>query len=232
MASKWRAAPRLRLVIDADDVPLLAQAAVLAQQGFVTGASHRNWSSYGSDVAVPAEMPEWRRHLLTDPQTSGGLLVAVAPERGAAVLADDPRPPAVPSPASSDMRKRALPRSRSRPDRRALTSSCKRCRRRERRAARTHLFTHPGDVTTHAHAHARARYEIRGVGIFGAWIVFDLDQYAPAAAKVSLLNFSARRRCARHRLVRSVLESEITACSHLFAIFEPHWTSLAMVQPA
>jgi selenide,water dikinase len=77
----------LRLVINAGGVPLLTQAADLAQQGFVTGASHRNWSSYGSDVAVPAEIPEWRRHLLTDPQTSGGLLVAVAPERSAAVLA-------------------------------------------------------------------------------------------------------------------------------------------------
>ena len=77
----------LRLVINAGGVPLLTQAADLAQQGFVTGASHRNWSSYGSDVAVPAEIPEWRRHLLTDPQTSGGLLVAVAPERSAAMLA-------------------------------------------------------------------------------------------------------------------------------------------------
>ncbi len=78
---------RLRIVIRADDVPLLSQAAELARQGFITGASHRNWSSYGSDVAVPAEIPEWWRHLLTDPQTSGGLLVAVAPERSAAVLA-------------------------------------------------------------------------------------------------------------------------------------------------
>ena len=107
----------LRLVMRADGVPLLSQAADLAQQGFVTGASHRNWSSYGSDVAVPAEMPEWRRHLLTDPQTSGGLLVAVAPERGDAVLAHDPRLRLSISPASSDMRKRVPPRSRLRPDR-------------------------------------------------------------------------------------------------------------------
>jgi len=77
----------LRMVIGAGGVPLLTQAADLARQGFVTGASHRNWSSYGSDVTVPANIPEWRRHLLTDPQTSGGLLVAVAPERSAAVLA-------------------------------------------------------------------------------------------------------------------------------------------------
>jgi selenide,water dikinase len=77
---------RLRLVVRAGDIPLLSQAAVLAQQGFVTGASHRNWSSYGSEVELPAEMPEWRRHLLTDPQTSGGLLIAVAPERAEAIL--------------------------------------------------------------------------------------------------------------------------------------------------
>ena len=31
-------------------------------------------------------MPEWRRHLLTDPQTSGGLLLACAPDRAEAVV--------------------------------------------------------------------------------------------------------------------------------------------------
>ncbi len=77
----------VRLVLHAEAVPLLAQAAALAQAGNVTGASHRNWSSYGQDVGLPADLPEWRRHLLTDPQTSGGLLVAVAPDRAEAVLA-------------------------------------------------------------------------------------------------------------------------------------------------
>ena len=78
---------RLRLVLRAGDVPLLSQAAALSANGCVTGASHRNWSSYGHEVTMPAAMPEWRRHLLTDPQTSGGLLVAVAPECAQAVLA-------------------------------------------------------------------------------------------------------------------------------------------------
>jgi selenide, water dikinase len=73
-------------VIHADDVPLLSHAAVLAQQGFVTGASHRNWSSYGNEVEMSPEMPEWRRHILADPQTSGGLLVAIAREHGESVL--------------------------------------------------------------------------------------------------------------------------------------------------
>ncbi len=76
----------LRLVLHAAEVPLLARAADLVQQGFVTGASQRNWTSYGDAVELPANFPDWRRHLLTDPQTSGGLLVAVAPARAEAVL--------------------------------------------------------------------------------------------------------------------------------------------------
>jgi selenide, water dikinase len=77
---------QLRLVVRSDNLPLLAQAADLAQQGHVTGASHRNWASYGDEVELPAGIPEWRRHLLTDPQTSGGLLVAVAPEQANSIL--------------------------------------------------------------------------------------------------------------------------------------------------
>jgi selenide,water dikinase len=71
----------LTITIKAADVPLLAEAASLAEQGFVTGASHRNWASYGAAVRLPAAFPDWRRHLLADPQTSGGLLVACAPAR-------------------------------------------------------------------------------------------------------------------------------------------------------
>jgi selenide,water dikinase len=64
------------LDIRTDQIPFLTQAAALAQAGYVTGASHRNWDSYGGAVVLPADMPAWRRALLTDPQTSGGLLVA------------------------------------------------------------------------------------------------------------------------------------------------------------
>jgi selenide,water dikinase len=76
----------LRLVLDAAALPLLARAAQLARDGFVTGASQRNWESYGSEVELPARLPQWQRHVLTDPQTSGGLLVAVAAARADAVL--------------------------------------------------------------------------------------------------------------------------------------------------
>jgi selenide,water dikinase len=76
----------LTLNIKAGEVPLLAQAEKLAQEGHVTGASHRNWASYGASVVLPAGIPDWRRHLLTDPQTSGGLLVACAPGRAAELV--------------------------------------------------------------------------------------------------------------------------------------------------
>ncbi|HEU5282909.1 MAG TPA: selenide, water dikinase SelD, partial [Burkholderiales bacterium] len=41
--------------------------------------SGRNWESYGEAVSLPGHWPQWRRKLLTDPQTSGGLLVACDP---------------------------------------------------------------------------------------------------------------------------------------------------------
>jgi selenide,water dikinase len=76
----------LTLSLRARDIPLLHEAAHLVQQGHVTGASHRNWASYGEAVRLPADLPEWRRHLLTDPQTSGGLLVACDPRSAETVV--------------------------------------------------------------------------------------------------------------------------------------------------
>ncbi|MBN9036418.1 MAG: selenide, water dikinase SelD [Rhizobiales bacterium] len=76
----------LRLTIDRSALPLLSEAASLAQAGCVTGASQRNWTSYGHEVALPEGMAEWQRHLLADPQTSGGLLVAVAPASAGRIL--------------------------------------------------------------------------------------------------------------------------------------------------
>jgi len=58
------------------DVPVLDAARVLAERGYATGASDRNWSSCELHVTLPAGMPLWQRKMLTDPQTSGGLLVA------------------------------------------------------------------------------------------------------------------------------------------------------------
>lgn len=73
----------VRLALEADELPLLSEAAALAQQGFITGASGRNWLSYGEEVELPHDFPDWRRQLLTDPQTSGGLLIACDPAHAA-----------------------------------------------------------------------------------------------------------------------------------------------------
>jgi selenide,water dikinase len=62
--------------LDANQLPLLKHAEALIRQGFVSGASGRNWASYGAAVDLPAGFPEWWRQLLTDPQTSGGLLIS------------------------------------------------------------------------------------------------------------------------------------------------------------
>ncbi len=69
-----------------DDVPLLQAAASLARDGVRTGAADRNWASYGQEVALGTGLGTWQRDLLCDPQTSGGLLIAVAPGGENAVL--------------------------------------------------------------------------------------------------------------------------------------------------
>ena len=68
-------------------VPLIEGVRELAAQGFVTGASGRNWTSYGADVRLPEGYAVEDRALLTDPQTSGGLLVSCSREAAEAVLA-------------------------------------------------------------------------------------------------------------------------------------------------
>ena len=73
--------------IDWSKVPLLRNVRELAAQGMVTGASGRNWAGYGADVALPAAFAPADRALLTDPQTSGGLLVSCAPAVAQDVLA-------------------------------------------------------------------------------------------------------------------------------------------------
>ncbi len=73
--------------IDWPAVPLLAGVRELVTQGFVTGASGRNWAGYGAEVALPAGFSAEDRALLTDPQTSGGLLVSCDPSAVDAVLA-------------------------------------------------------------------------------------------------------------------------------------------------
>ena len=72
--------------IEFKKLPVLSEAFDWAKQGVATGASERNWKGYGDEVSLPADFPEWQRNLLTDPQTSGGLLVSCAPDAVQQVL--------------------------------------------------------------------------------------------------------------------------------------------------
>jgi selenide,water dikinase len=76
----------LTAVIDPEAPPLHPGVETLAREGVRTGASGRNWDSYGEAVRLPAGFDDWRRDLLCDPQTSGGLLIAAAPDAVEAVL--------------------------------------------------------------------------------------------------------------------------------------------------
>ncbi len=78
---------KLQVQLDWAGVPLLAGVRDLAMRGFVTGASGRNWAGYGSDIALPAGFADVDQALLTDPQTSGGLLVSCTPQALDAVMA-------------------------------------------------------------------------------------------------------------------------------------------------
>ena len=73
--------------MDMARVPLITGVRGLAAQGMVTGASGRNWAAYGHEVRLGAGLQPVDQALLSDPQTSGGLLVACAPEAVAEVLA-------------------------------------------------------------------------------------------------------------------------------------------------
>ena len=68
-------------------IPLLRQANDLAKSGCITGASGRNWAAYGHEVTLENGVDLTTQHILSDPQTSGGLLVSVRPEAVADVLA-------------------------------------------------------------------------------------------------------------------------------------------------
>ncbi|GAB4517753.1 MAG: selenide, water dikinase SelD [Amphiplicatus sp.] len=73
--------------IDGSSVPVFPAARALVEAGVRTGASVRNWDSVADAVDAPADWPGAERDLFCDPQTSGGLLVACAPESVEAALA-------------------------------------------------------------------------------------------------------------------------------------------------
>jgi selenide,water dikinase len=76
----------LTAVLDAEAPAILPGVESFLADGVRTGASARNWESYGEAVDLQPGLADWRRDLLTDPQTSGGLLIAVAADAADEVL--------------------------------------------------------------------------------------------------------------------------------------------------
>ena len=76
----------LRATVNYADLPLLARTREFIQAGLMTGASGRNWASYGDKVSLAAGLDAAAQIVLSDPQTSGGLLVSCAPDTVTEVL--------------------------------------------------------------------------------------------------------------------------------------------------
>jgi selenide,water dikinase len=72
--------------LQVEALPLLTRAQHLAEMGVGTGGAKRNWASYGHEVDLPIEAPEWWRGVLCDPQTSGGLLISCSSDSAPEVL--------------------------------------------------------------------------------------------------------------------------------------------------
>ncbi len=71
-----------------DQLPIIDEALAWAREGTKTGATDRNWSGFGSEIRLRAGAPDRQRALITDPQTSGGLLIACSADTEAQVLAE------------------------------------------------------------------------------------------------------------------------------------------------
>ncbi len=77
----------LQLALDWGRMPVIPGVRELLALGCVTGASGRNWASYGGEISTPPGFADADRDLLSDPQTSGGLLVSCSAETAGEVLA-------------------------------------------------------------------------------------------------------------------------------------------------
>jgi selenide, water dikinase len=77
---------KLQAQINWESIPIIQEAASLAQAEIFTGASTRNWMGYGHEIKLASHLQLWQQNILSDPQTSGGLLVSCAPECESEVL--------------------------------------------------------------------------------------------------------------------------------------------------
>ena len=76
----------LAATVDWNTLPILSAALDYAERGYNTGAADRNWQSFGHDATLPRDLPDWQKNLLTDPQTSGGLMLSCTPDATEQIL--------------------------------------------------------------------------------------------------------------------------------------------------
>ena len=69
-----------------DKLPILPSAISYAERGYNTGAGNRNWDSFGADISLTNILEKWQKNIITDPQTSGGLLVSCSPNEADKIL--------------------------------------------------------------------------------------------------------------------------------------------------
>jgi selenide,water dikinase len=77
---------KLSAQIQWDAIPVIAEAVKLVKEDIFTGASPRNWLGYGHEIQMASHLSTWQQNLLSDPQTSGGLLISCSPESTEQVL--------------------------------------------------------------------------------------------------------------------------------------------------
>ena len=77
---------KLGAKIRINEIPIFKEAREFASKGLKTGASDRNWKSYQQEVKLGKNLTEAEKNILTDPQTSGGLLISCNPGKTKSVL--------------------------------------------------------------------------------------------------------------------------------------------------
>jgi selenide,water dikinase len=81
-------ASKITIEIDSAAVPLLQGALELAAAGVITGADKTNREYVGDDISIAESVSKEMRRLLYDPQTAGGMLIAIAKEKANDLLTE------------------------------------------------------------------------------------------------------------------------------------------------
>jgi selenide,water dikinase len=86
-AGQMAESSQVAIKVNSNSIPIFAEVKEFAQKGLCPGGLHRNREFYGKMVELSAQVPEYMRDILFDPQTSGGLLISVT-EKKANMLLD------------------------------------------------------------------------------------------------------------------------------------------------